>query len=659
MFSVEYTDSKVDFAADHVTSSSTSSRQRAHKALQNRPEHPAGASALPSFNSSSMAISHGKIINHSNTEASGVPSAFEEDQPLPASLGCPDSAGQLMSLIQAAQTLEDMEDLLRQHHSSFMQQHVAAAVLQLPRLSSGSGMNSHRRMRRLTVLLGGAVINVAHQLDPHQSAGCIAALSKSLALLSPFERIWPLLERVAVPQLPTFSAASLAQLAHSFAAASHASHHLMLSVCNAALAKTHKFDTPESILQLLQALAITNMSGQQQLLEALCRQMAANKAAFSSLQLVEAATALEQLPHYSEEACLAVCKAASRSTKRWPSGQLVRLLVCLAKLQYRDEPMLQAAVKQLTVAGVPQLSGAELADVLWVVLQLGYDAPALEQLVAAAVGHLPLVAEDLTPEAAVKLLWSLAVLEECDLQLQALLVQRLAGATPQQLSQDLLCLLHQAHRLLNTDWLLQSEPARPPQGSAASAELAQPAQDLPATQSIPGHVLHEASNARLSSSLSHAWPEQLLVAAAQAATVRANRSAGLSRQQQQHVQDLFEELGQEAPVTGLQLDYGALQPDLAFVAPASSRGASGSAATRGSDMKIAVMCDHAGRCSRNPPWQLLGYWTAHAWLLEQAGWKVVRLPAYEWQLLVQDPDAEDGSDLAWLCNSLAVQGIQL
>lgn len=138
--SVKYKDSKVDFAADHVTSSSTSSSQRAYKALQKRSEHPAGvaaagAAALPKFNSSRMAISHGKVINHNNIEHPGVPSSSEKDQPLPASLGCPDPAGeaatvsasaaclppgQLMSLIQAAQTLEDMEDLLRQHHSSFM-----------------------------------------------------------------------------------------------------------------------------------------------------------------------------------------------------------------------------------------------------------------------------------------------------------------------------------------------------------------------------------------------------------------------------------------------------------------------------------------------------------------------------------------------------------
>jgi hypothetical protein len=173
--------------------------------------------------------------------------------------------------------------------------------------------------------------------------------------------------------------------------------------------------------------------------------------------------------------------------------------------------------------------------------------------------------------------------------------------------------------------------------------------------SIPGNTGNTGSG----TSFNHALPEQLLVAAAQAAAVRANKSASSSRQQQQHVQDLFEELGQAAPVSGLLLDGGALQPDLAFVAAVSAGKPSRSYGARGTDMKVAVMCDDASRCSRNPPWQLLGYWTAHAWLLEQAGWKVVRLPAYEWQLLVQDLDAEDGSDLAWLCNSLAAQGIHL
>jgi hypothetical protein len=216
--------------------------------------------------------------------------------------------------------------------------------------------------------------------------GSAASSGARLALLSPMERLWPLLERVALQQLPTFSAASLSSLAHSFASSSQASHQLMLSVCNAALAKPHKFDMPESIVPLLQALTLSGLRGQLQLLEALCSQLAANKATFSPLQLVEAITALEQLPYYNEQACLAVCKAASRSTKRWPSGLLVRLMVCLAKLRYRDELLLQAAVKQLTLAGVPQLSGAELGEVLWALLQLGFDSPVLEQLVAAAIG---------------------------------------------------------------------------------------------------------------------------------------------------------------------------------------------------------------------------------------------------------------------------------
>jgi hypothetical protein len=141
---VEHKDSKEGIAAKHVISitSSTSSsctRGRSFKAAQNQPQNPAGATGVaaqvfPSSVSSQIGISRDRIGGDSSTEVPmGGPSFLDTDHPLPASLGCVDPSseaavpasaaglppGQLMSLIQAARTLEDMEDLLRLHHTSF------------------------------------------------------------------------------------------------------------------------------------------------------------------------------------------------------------------------------------------------------------------------------------------------------------------------------------------------------------------------------------------------------------------------------------------------------------------------------------------------------------------------------------------------------------
>jgi hypothetical protein len=192
-----------------------------------------------------------------------------------------------------------------------------------------------------------------------------------------------------------------------------------------------------------------------------------------------------------------------------------------------------------------------------------------------------------------------------------------------------------------------------------------------------GFVLHDISSnssgsgGSSSSSSVPCWPPRLLTAAKAAAAHYATTSAARAKQQQLHVQDIFEDLGFEAPVKGFKLDGGALQPDLAFVARSSkgqhsstrgerdSGAAEDAAAAAAGDLKVAIMCDHAGRYSRNAPHQLLGYETVSGWLLEQAGWRVVRLPPHEWRLLLSDRGVQEGTAMSYVYNTLAAQGVAL
>jgi hypothetical protein len=48
---------------------------------------------------------------------------------------------------------------------------------------------------------------------------------------------------------------------------------------------------------------------------------------------------------------------------------------------------------------------------------------------------------------------------------------------------------------------------------------------------------------------------------------------------------------------------------------------------------VAILCDGPGRRARAPPHAPTGYWLAQGWLLERAGWRVARLPWYEWDAL--------------------------
>jgi hypothetical protein len=218
----------------------------------------------------------------------------------------------------------------------------------------------------------------------------------ALALLSPLEQLWTQLAAVAVPQLQgSFSFDALALLTLSFARAGKADDKFLISVTNAALCKTQKFvESPTAVVQLLQALAVADSKGsstsgqhQQQLLKALAAALAQSKAQYTPQQLTEAAAAFAQLGHYNEAACLAICKVASRSLKHWPASCVATLLGALAKLRFRDEFLLRAAVKVLPAkVAAGGLSGQQLADVLAALLQLSYNAPDLERLVTAVMG---------------------------------------------------------------------------------------------------------------------------------------------------------------------------------------------------------------------------------------------------------------------------------
>jgi hypothetical protein len=219
-----------------------------------------------------------------------------------------------------------------------------------------------------------------------------------LALLSPLQQLWTQLALVALPQLQgSFSFDMLALFALSYARAGQADSAFINSITNAALSKAGKFtESPAAVVQLLQALALASSKSsssstasvqQQQLLDVLGAAISQRKALYSPQQLTDAAAAFAQLKHYNETACLAICKVASRSLKYWPAPCIVTLLGALAKLRFRDEVLLRAAVKVLpgkVAAG--GLSGQQLADVLASLLQLSYTAPDLEQLVTAVMG---------------------------------------------------------------------------------------------------------------------------------------------------------------------------------------------------------------------------------------------------------------------------------
>jgi hypothetical protein len=212
--------------------------------------------------------------------------------------------------------------------------------------------------------------------------------------------------------------------------------------------------------------------------------------------------------------------------------------------------------------------------------------------------------------------------------------------------------------------------------AAASADEAGDGQQEQQQVAVEGGlVLHDISKCSSSSSVGSSsssvpcWPPRLLTAAKAAAAHHATTSAARAKQQQLHVQDIFEDLGYEAPVKGFRLDGGALQPDLAFVASSSkgkhssTRGKKDSGAAEdeaaAGGLKVAIMCDHAGRYSRNAPHQLLGYETVSGWLLEQAGWRVVRMPPHEWRLLLSDRGVQDGTAMSYVYNTLAAQGVAL
>ena len=239
----------------------------------------------------------------------------------------------------------------------------------------------------------------------------------------------------------------------------------------------------------------------------------------------------------------------------------------------------------------------------------------------------------MSPGAAIRLLWAAAVLEEPAGNIQPLLLASLAGISPKTLSQHELRLLYQTHRLTQQqDWVSGDKTAQ-------TARVG----------SIPQQQQQQQQQ----------WEQvgRLVLAGKKAATAYAAASAARNKQQVQAVQRAFEELGFTAPVQGIKVDGGALQPDLAFIA-GSSDGSSGSS-DGSSSMKVALMCDHAGRYSRNAQYELLGYWRVYGWLLEADGWRVVRFPAHEWRLLMQDRGAQGGSTMAYVYNTLLAQGIVL
>ncbi|WIA19490.1 hypothetical protein OEZ85_004101 [Tetradesmus obliquus] len=286
------------------------------------------------------------------------------------------------------------------------------------------------------------------------------------------------------------------------------------------------------------------------------------------------------------------------------------------------------------------------------ITKLSYTAPDLEHLVTAVMGQLPHNASQLSAATAIKLLWVAAVLGEADPQLQVLLLQRLEGLKPRELSQQQLRLLYQAHRLSTQDWLQGAPAGQQQQQGEEDAEDS----DAAAAAAAGGFEADE----------DYEYADQYAEAAA---AHFAAASAARSKKQQLHVQDIFEDLGFEAPVKGLRLDAGALQPDLALIASSSkarrksgrkgrrSAGGLGDDGAAADGVKVAIMCDHAGRYSRNAPHQLLGYETVTGWLLEQAGWKVVRLAPHEWRLLLNDRGVEEGTAMAYVYNTMAAQGV--
>jgi hypothetical protein len=292
------------------------------------------------------------------------------------------------------------------------------------------------------------------------------------------------------------------------------------------------------------------------------------------------------------------------------------------------------------VARAPQLSTEQLVSSLAALLLLGFSGEQLQGLLAATVGqvvrtlHEPSSSSSshdspsLLPSTAVKLLWSLAVLEEPAASILPSLLSAVgaAAAGPGSLTQRELRLLHQARRLSVKDWVAGAS-------SSSSGSTQEQQQQQEAWQALPRGLSRKAQAA---------------------AAAHATASAARGKQHVQAVQEAFGDLGFDAPVTGFRVDGGASQPDLAFVTGGGTGSSSSDAVA-----KFALMCDHAGRFSKNAPHELLGYWRVAGWLLEADGWRVVRLPAHEWQVLMQDRDAHSSSGLSYVYNALVAAGVKL
>jgi hypothetical protein len=421
---------------------------------------------------------------------------------------------------------------------------------------------------------------------------------------------------------------------------------------------------------------------------------------------------MADLQFYDGACLVAAAKAGSRANalRRAPPAAAASLLAAFARLRHADEPLLDAFCKTLPEMA-PALPPARLAEALWAPLALGYSGRRLDVARGPALAALAARAERLDAGAAARALWCVAALGDgaptaaaaaaaapspaaaaaaaADAEASAALAQRLvtalAGAAPADLSFEELLLLHQAARLLGHD---PEEAAASGAASAAAAAASggAGAQDVLAAAAgcgLPEAVedgeasssdaqgdsngavgLHADDDDRLAfqdisappaaspaaapappgarpPSPAAALPRRLLRAAAAAARDHAAANAG-RRRQVEHVVDILEDAGL-GPVTGLPLDRGALLIDVAVTA---------------GPLKVAVMCDGPGRATRSAPHGLTGYWAAGGALLARRGWRVVRLPWYEWDVV-----AEGGGDphapLMHVYNAFAAQGVPL
>jgi len=403
------------------------------------------------------------------------------------------------------------------------------------------------------------------------------------------------------------------------------------------------------------------------------------------------------LAHYDPSVATAAAKIATRAgtLRRAAPATAVSLVAALARLRHADEPLLLEFSKRLPEFA-PLLTPDRLVQALWAPLHLSHKSAKFEAAVEAVQQQLAQHVEKLLPCDAARALWCFALLEGGDAPassgtgtgsgsegdraagssglVRRLFAQAAAGRAGD-FGFDELCLLHQAQRLLSDEWL--SLPQQPDAAAAAAAaaveeggddeeeqedeqsyEAAAAAAAAAASTAADDSTLSSAPTTRrpglsiidtshtpirtdpLSSNL--ALPPRLARAAAAAARHHAATHAARNRRQQQHVADLLEDMGL-APVRAMPLDGGALVVDVAAIC---------------GDLKVAAMCDNQGRRTRSRPHERSGYWVAHGWLLERAGWRVVQLPWYEWELV-----AEGGGDalaaLAHLHNSFAAQGVPL